>query len=310
MNNTVSIISSLIILLFPYLGKRWFDRNILASTVVSLGLLGTFGGIFWGLLEFDVNSVEFALPQLLEGLKTAFLTSIAGMTSSLILKLSPILYGIKIGDISEHEQKEADQLLALLTAIEKNTASSQAHSPAQNLEGLRSDNVKHFAMLNESLQNITTHLEKLSQDIHQKESTEYTQKLTTVLEHINTAIEDLQKTQAENTVQISTVLRELQSLLENLGQTSGKLGTYLNKSVSMSTNQQEQITTQMNNLGELVKTTENQFEQQLMNMEEKFTRELSAMEQFTKTLLSIIKKLSQDHTALTQQHRNNEPEVN
>lgn len=310
MNNTISVISSLIILLFPYIGKRWFDRNILASTVVSLGLLGTFGGIFWGLLEFDVNSVEFALPQLLEGLKTAFLTSIAGMTSSLILKLSPILYGIRLESTSEHEQTETDQLLGLLTAIEKNTANMQPNSSIQNLDGLRTDNARNFAMLNENLQKITAHLEKLSQDIQQKDTTESNQKLATVLEHINTTIEDLQKTQTENTEQISSVLRELQSLLESLGQTSGQLGTYLNKSVTMSSHQQEQITTQMNNLGEFVKTTETQFEQQLMNMEEKFTRELSAMEQFTKTLLSIIKKLSQDHSALAQHPRNNEPEVN
>lgn len=52
MNDYISIISSLIIFLFPYLGRKWFNPQLLSSTVVSLGLLGTFGGIMYGLWVF------------------------------------------------------------------------------------------------------------------------------------------------------------------------------------------------------------------------------------------------------------------
>ena len=79
MNDYISIISSLIIFLFPYLGRKWFNPQLLSSTVVSLGLLGTFGGIMYGLWVFSVEQIDSSIPQLLEGLKTAFLTSIAGM---------------------------------------------------------------------------------------------------------------------------------------------------------------------------------------------------------------------------------------
>lgn len=274
MNNTVSVISSLLILLFPYIGKIWFNRNILASTVVSLGLLGTFGGIFWGLLEFDVNQIENALPQLLEGLKTAFLTSIAGMASSLILKLSPILYGIRPEkDTYEEEQQETEHLFELLSEISQNTAEIKAR-PLAEKTGFPSA---------EGLQN--------------------------TLETMNTSIQQLQEAQTESTERMTAVLKELQALLEGLNKTNGQIGTYLHKSVSMSVTQQEQITTQMNNLGNLVKNTGTQFEQQIVQMEEKFTRELTAMEQFTKTLLSIIKKLSQDHVALNKIQANDNPDL-
>lgn len=269
MNNTVSVISSLIIFLYPYVGKHWFNRHLLASTVVSFGLLGTFGGIFWGLLEFNVNSIEESLPQLLEGLKTAFLTSIAGMGSSLLLKLTPAFYAIrKEKETPDQEQEETKLLFSLLSSIEKNTAnihtSEKAESSSQpHLEGLQD-----------------------------------------TLENINSTLHTLQQTQEDSAGKMTAVLKELQTLLEGLNQTSGQLGTYLNKSVSMSVNQQERIATQMNNLGDLVKNTGTQFEQQMVQMEEKFTRELTAMEQFTKTLLSIIKKLSQDHTALNRPQGN------
>ena len=73
MNDYISIISSLIIFLFPYLGRKWFNPQLLSSTVVSLGLLGTFGGIMYGLWVFSVEQIDSSIPQLLEGLKTAFL---------------------------------------------------------------------------------------------------------------------------------------------------------------------------------------------------------------------------------------------
>lgn len=64
MNSYTFIFISLILFLFPYLGKIWFNRNTLTSTVVSLGLFCTFCGIIWALFNFDVNDIEVALPQL------------------------------------------------------------------------------------------------------------------------------------------------------------------------------------------------------------------------------------------------------
>lgn len=275
MNHSASIISSLIIFLFPYIGKYWFNRQILTSTVVSLGLLGTFGGIFYGLLDFNVNDIEDSLPQLLEGLKTAFLTSIAGMASSLILKLSPILYGIKIEkDNSHQEQVETNHLFELLTAIEKNTAEK-----IPNLSQIQSSNIN-------------------SEELHE------------ALKNMNSFIQHLQQTQENSTERMTQVLQELQTILKSINENNSKIETYLHKSYSLNVNQQEHITTQMTNLGNMVKTTETQFEHQLIQMEEKFTRELSANEQFTKTLLAIIKKLTQDHIALNKSPETDLSELN
>lgn len=62
------------------------------STIVGLGILGTFGGIFLGLQAFDPNKIQESIPPLLEGLKTSFWTSIAGMTISMILTVIEIMF--------------------------------------------------------------------------------------------------------------------------------------------------------------------------------------------------------------------------
>lgn len=62
------------------------------GTLTSLGVLGTFAGIFVGLMEFDVHAIDDSVPQLLEGMKTAFLTSLAGISASIVFKmLQPFL---------------------------------------------------------------------------------------------------------------------------------------------------------------------------------------------------------------------------
>ncbi|MEZ4935968.1 MAG: MotA/TolQ/ExbB proton channel family protein, partial [Crocinitomicaceae bacterium] len=50
----------------------------------TFGILGTFLGIYFGLQTFDVNNINDSIPSLLEGLKTAFSTSIIGIILSLV----------------------------------------------------------------------------------------------------------------------------------------------------------------------------------------------------------------------------------
>nr|VFJ57114.1 MAG: hypothetical protein BECKDK2373B_GA0170837_106320 [Candidatus Kentron sp. DK] len=57
------------------------------SYLTAIGILGTFVGIFVGLYKFDVSNLQQSVPLLLDGMKLAFSTSIAGLTSSTILRI-------------------------------------------------------------------------------------------------------------------------------------------------------------------------------------------------------------------------------
>ena len=52
----------------------------------TMGVLGTFIGIYMGLHSFDVNNISVSVPGLLERMKTAFLTSIVGMIGAISQK--------------------------------------------------------------------------------------------------------------------------------------------------------------------------------------------------------------------------------
>ncbi len=80
----IFLIVMLIIFIIDVVSHVFTHRDC-RSIIVSLGILGTFIGILIGLLGFDSSSVSDSVPKLLEGLKTAFITSIFGMFLAILL---------------------------------------------------------------------------------------------------------------------------------------------------------------------------------------------------------------------------------
>ncbi|MDZ4257685.1 MAG: hypothetical protein U0974_02945 [Gemmatimonadales bacterium] len=68
--------------------------------LISVGILGTFSGIFYGLLGFNVGDIQAAVPQLLEGMTTAFLSSVLGLALALTFRV--------LGDQTSRRLGEAD----------------------------------------------------------------------------------------------------------------------------------------------------------------------------------------------------------
>lgn len=62
------------------------ESSTIPNLIAALGIIGTFVGIFYGLLKFDTTKLDSSIPILLDGMKTAFFTSILGLVLSSILK--------------------------------------------------------------------------------------------------------------------------------------------------------------------------------------------------------------------------------
>jgi ABC-type transporter Mla subunit MlaD len=60
--------------------------------LTTLGILGTFTGIAFGLLDFNTNDVESSVPALIEGIKTAFWASAWGILCALTIKAREIAF--------------------------------------------------------------------------------------------------------------------------------------------------------------------------------------------------------------------------
>lgn len=95
--------------------------NSIPSVFTTLGILGTFVGIFVGLQEFEVQNITQSIPKLLEGMKTAFSTSIIGIILSIGFgKWSQIVaekVDIKNGEVAVDDEISA--LKEILSEIKK-----------------------------------------------------------------------------------------------------------------------------------------------------------------------------------------------
>jgi len=89
--------------------------------LTGIGLLGTFWGIFMGLMDFDAYNIKASVPILLDGLKFAFLSSILGMLLATALHL--IQMGFKaVWDLDQVKtsQPSEDRLITIAQNIETN----------------------------------------------------------------------------------------------------------------------------------------------------------------------------------------------
>ncbi|MCK9238441.1 MAG: MotA/TolQ/ExbB proton channel family protein [Pseudomonas sp.] len=74
------------------LGKKSNFISHAPTLMTSLGILGTFIGIVIGLMYFDTTNIEGSIPALLEGLKTAFITSVFGLLAAISFNILNTLF--------------------------------------------------------------------------------------------------------------------------------------------------------------------------------------------------------------------------
>jgi chromosome segregation ATPase len=74
-------------LFLAYQGKASIFIAHSPGLLTSLGILGTFIGIVIGLLDFNPKQIDESIELLLNGLKTAFITSLAGIFTAILFKI-------------------------------------------------------------------------------------------------------------------------------------------------------------------------------------------------------------------------------
>ena len=116
------------------------DRQALTAhsptLLASLGILGTFIGIVVGLLEFDPQNLDGSIDGLLEGLKTAFISSIAGLSASLAFRIfEPLTQNDRRSGSVEASPEQVVALLEQQTQLLQATRDAIAGREESSLAG-------------------------------------------------------------------------------------------------------------------------------------------------------------------------------
>lgn len=152
------IIITAILVLFSMSISRRSTKNY-KNEIVSLGVLGTFIGIAMGLYYFDVTNIKDSMPHLLNGLKTAFITSGVGIFFSIIISI------YKPAKSTKHETLDALEMV--VKEFNKNLTTQFGDNFRQLNESVKAmitwqDNYKtQIVKSEESLNNILSQLKKI-----------------------------------------------------------------------------------------------------------------------------------------------------
>ena len=121
----VQIILGLLAFVVLQWKKGWHTHtNTAASILTIFGVFGTFLGISIGLFGFKTANIEGSIPDLLNGLKLAFLTSLVGILSAIVLKAYAFYQAIKSpdSDVQTLDVQTLGEINLLAQMITLNTA--------------------------------------------------------------------------------------------------------------------------------------------------------------------------------------------
>ena len=113
-------------------------RNFYINLLPILGVIGTFAGICIGLADFNSNEIEKSVPLLLQGLKTAFWTSLIGTSLAVFFN---VWYSFK--DKRDIEDED-DEIPLLKLQIKELQAISEKFNSFLDNQTINNDSLKNL----------------------------------------------------------------------------------------------------------------------------------------------------------------------
>lgn len=174
---TIGLIVAIFSLTLFFHLYRYSSRTleIAPNVLTSLGIFGTFLGVALGLSQFNTTDIQSSVPTLMDGLKTAFWSSIAGLLGALSIKLRSAWFQLRSLPEGNANGATAEDLKQSLDSINEQLI--------QQLEWERSQQVSA------ELKSIGSHLRINSEQQHRA--------LLGELEKINDSLANYQERMAE-----------------------------------------------------------------------------------------------------------------
>ncbi len=145
---------------------------------VSIGILGTFTGILVALLGFDTSAIDQSVPRLIEGMRTAFFTSVLGMGLSVFFRVLSVVIPSKQADAGEPTAQDYHRLMqdqhVTLLEIKAAVGGDGDSSMLTQLQKLRLDMQEFMKKLEEqSTKAIIAALEQVVADFNKNLSEQF-----------------------------------------------------------------------------------------------------------------------------------------
>lgn len=303
---------------------RWTRRTaaIGPTILTTLGILFCFAGIAWGLLDFDPAKVRESVPHLLQGIRTSFWASVAGIAGALSLKFRMVLFGDpKLPTAGKQEGATIGDLANLLSRLSYSIAGNDDSTLLSQLKLLRSDSNDRLDRLNTSFEryaermaeaNSKALIEALSQVIRDF-NTKLNEQFGENFKQLNAAVEKLVVWQRQYEAQLNALIEQETATRKSMTEAALRYTDLVTKSsrftdvaaslealLTALNTQRDQLTTALRSLAELVNTASTG----LQTMEKRIiemTRQIENGVRENQSTLSAVMKTSEQAVQAHQQ---------
>jgi chaperonin cofactor prefoldin len=302
---------------------RWTRRNTaLGPTfLTTLGIFFCFIGIAWGLLNFDPSDVKYSIPRLLEGIRTSFWASVAGIFWALTLKARVAIWGdAKLAVRGSAVQGAtlndvADYLARLNSAL----AGSEDSTLLGQIKLLRNDSNYRLDRLNATFESysekiVTANSQALMvalQSVVRDFNTQVNDQFGENFKHLNAAVEKLVTWQAHYEQQLAALITQETETRKAMTDAAARFTEVVRKSgeftevasslkkllVGLNT-EKEQLNFSLSTLGELI----NHASRGLPTLEQNITAMTHQVEQGVKANQEAMTAILRNAAASIQAH--------
>ena len=219
------------------------SRQATPGLMTSLGIFGTFWGVFIALhpLDFSPSKMNDSIASLLQGMTTAFLTSLLGLGFGIVMKF----WWSRSASAQKSRSPEHKDIVGQLDAIRKAISGEDDSSMVTQMQKLRDENRDGFKKLDglaKTIQDaLVKNLENLIKEIREIIGKQLGESLKKLIENIeealikqfgatfvqfNEAVQALKKWQEdhrEQVEQLTTVFKEVATGIEKIKDDCAKI---------------------------------------------------------------------------------------
>lgn len=280
--------------------RRWIEQ--IPSFVSTLGVLGTFWGITVGLLDFDSKNLEASIPELLDGLKTAFFTSLAGMIGSLFLSRIVSSYYDKQDEGVSDINLAAGEIVKAVKAMSDSNRETLHELKSQAIQQANNQNAFYEtcgSLLNGIKESINVSQNKVQSLLLQSQA--QTTNLSDIKKHTNGISKNVDRIVDKGNKQFNT-MEEVKGVLKKTSSDISKMASdmgEMTETTSAIANIEEEVSNEVKKFGDKLHTEVLEIEDKMKEtnklLEEKFNEFSELLKKSnTEALVEVMKKVTQE----------------
>jgi len=180
------IIMVVIVVMWGYFFFFRFNARTVSNAptvLTSIGIFGTFLGIAIGLSVFDANDIRGSVPTLIDGLKTAFWSSVMGIFCALTIKIRHLYEVSKITHTEDSHGATIDDIVDQLSDVNKALIGEEEATLLSQIKLMRQDS-------NDKLDSLKRTMEEFVKDMAENNSKALIEALNEVIRDFNEKINE------------------------------------------------------------------------------------------------------------------------